>query len=235
MDGTKNATLGNFKIVKLEVTCTTSNLILSDSTINFLVKGVKTNEYTLQYYVNTIQELHKISSSANISYNKTGIDINSNGQVNYTFSSPGVYSIFVRASHKTNTSIISDWKQYNVIVSQNYTGAPLPIVTDIANEAQNCDTTTLFNFAVYPGNGGNTEIISYLSDDVSTLYDNEFKTASYTNIQSTDSISKAFTTYNEFHNLTSEGEQRYLGIKLSINGETYILKSFKYRSLNDTI
>ena len=235
MDGTKNATLGNFKIVKLEVTCTTSNLILSDSTINFLVKGVKTNEYTLQYYVNTIQELHKISSSANISYNKTGIDINSNGQVNYTFSSPGVYSIFVRASHKTNTSIVSDWKQYNVIVSQNYTGTPLPIVTDIASEAQNCDTATLFNFAVYPGNGGNTEIISYLSDDVSTLYDNEFKTASYTNIQSTDSISKAFTTYNEFHNLPPEGEQRYLGIKLSINGETYILKSFKYRSLNDTI
>lgn len=235
MDGTKNATLGNFKIVKLEVTCTTSNLILSDSTINFLVKGVKTNEYTLQYYVNTIQELHKISSSANISYNKTGIDINSNGQVNYTFSSPGVYSIFVRASHKTNTSIVSDWKQYNVIVSQNYTGTPLPIVTDIASEVQNCDTATLFNFAVYPGNGGNTEIISYLSDDVSTLYDNEFKTASYTNIQNTDSISKAFTTYNEFHNLPPEGEQRYLGIKLGINGETYILKSFKHRSLNDTI
>lgn len=235
MDGTKNATLGNFKIVKLEVTCTTSNLILSDSQISFLVKGVKTNEYTLQYYVNTIQELHKISSSANISYNKAGIDINSNGQVNYTFNSPGVYSIFVRASHKTNTSIVSDWKQYNVIVSQNYTGAPLPIVTDIASEAQNCDTATLFNFAVYPGNGGNTEIIGYLSDDVSTLYDNEFKTASYTNIQSTDSTSKAFTTYNEFHNLPPEGEQRYLGIKLSINGETYILKSFKYRSLNDTI
>ena len=235
MDGTKNATLGNFKIVKLEVTCTTSNLILSDSQISFLVKGVKTNEYTLQYYVNTIQELHKISSSANISYNKAGIDINSNGQVNYTFNSPGVYSIFVRASHKTNTSIVSDWKQYNVIVSQNYTGTPLPIVTDIASEVQNCDTATLFNFAVYPGNGGNTEIISYLSDDVSTLYDNEFKTASYTNIQNTDSISKAFTTYNEFHNLPPEGEQRYLGIKLGINGETYILKSFKYRSLNDTI
>lgn len=235
MDGTKNATLGNFKIVKLEVTCTTSNLILSDSQISFLVKGVKTNEYTLQYYVNTIQELHKISSSANISYNKAGIDINSNGQVNYTFNSPGVYSIFVRASHKTNTSIVSDWKQYNVIVSQNYTGTPLPIVTDIASEVQNCDTATLFNFAVYPGNGGNTEIISYLSDDVSTLYDNEFKTASYTNIQNTDSISKAFTTYNEFHNLPPEGEQRYLGIKLDINGETYILKSFKYRSLNDTI
>ena len=235
MDGTKNATLGNFKIVKLEVTCTTSNLILSDSQISFLVKGVKTNEYTLQYYVNTIQELHKISSSANISYNKAGIDINSNGQVNYTFNSPGVYSIFVRASHKTNASIVSDWKQYNVIVSQNYTGTPLPIVTDIASEVQNCDTATLFNFAVYPGNGGNTEIISYLSDDVNTLYDNEFKTASYTNIQNTDSISKAFTTYNEFHNLPPEGEQRYLGIKLGINGETYILKSFKHRSLNDTI
>ena len=57
MDGTKNATLGNFKIVKLEVTCTTSNLILSDSTVNFLVKGVKTNEYTLQYYVDKAKEI----------------------------------------------------------------------------------------------------------------------------------------------------------------------------------
>lgn len=214
-----------YHLIKLGISCQDESLILANNTVNFKVTGTSSDTtYKLQYVAKTIQELDNVRSVTLA----TPVVI-TNGKVSITLQNPGSYEILARAICDTNPDIVSDWIQLNVLAIEGYQGTPLAAVGNIATDIENCDSAQLFTALVHPSNGGSTQIESYLSDGVYDLFNNKFKTGSYSNLQQSDKdIEESFYSYNEFPQLSSSGATRILGLTVNIGNKDYKVKSLSY-------
>ena len=214
-----------YHLIKLGISCQDESLILANNTVNFKVTGTSSDTtYKLQYVAKTIQELDNVRSVTLA----TPVVI-TNGKASITLQNPGSYEILARAVCDTNPDIVSDWIQLNVLAIEGYQGTPLAAVGNIATAIENCDSAQLFTALVHPSNGGSTQIESYLSDGVYDLFNNKFKTGSYSNLQQSDKdIEESFYSYNEFPQLSSSGATRILGLTVNIGNKDYKVKSLSY-------
>lgn len=214
-----------YHLIKLGISCQDESLILANNTVNFKVTGTSSDTtYKLQYVAKTIQELDNVRSVTLA----TPVAI-TNGKASITLQNPGSYEILARAICDTNPDIVSDWIQLNVLAIEGYQGTPLAAVGNIATAIENCDSAQLFTALVHPSNGGSTQIESYLSDGVYDLFNNKFKTGSYSNLQQSDKdIEESFYSYNEFPQLSSSGATRILGLTVNIGNKDYKVKSLSY-------
>ena len=214
-----------YHLIKLGISCQDESLILANNTVNFKVIGTSSDTtYKLQYVAKTIQELDNVRSVTLA----TPVVI-TNGKASITLQNPGSYEILARAICDTNPDIVSDWIQLNVLAIGGYQGPPLAAVGNIATAIENCDSAQLFTALVHPSNGGSTQIESYLSDGVYDLFNNKFKTGSYSNLQQSDKdIEESFYSYNEFPQLSSSGATRILGLTVNIGNKDYKVKSLSY-------
>ena len=214
-----------YHLIKLGISCQDESLILANNTVNFKVIGTSSDTtYKLQYVAKTIQELDNVRSVTLA----TPVTI-TNGKASITLQNPGSYEILARAICDTNPDIVSDWIQLNVLAIEGYQGTPLAAVGNIATAIENCDSAQLFTALVHPSNGGSTQIESYLSDGVYDLFNNKFKTGSYSNLQQSDKdIEESFYSYNEFPQLSSSGATRILGLTVNIGNKDYKVKSLSY-------
>lgn len=214
-----------YHLIKLGISCQDESLILANNTVNFKVTGTSSDTtYKLQYVAKTIQELDNVRSVTLA----TPVVI-TNGKASITLQNPGSYEILARAICDTNPDIVSDWIQLNVLAIEGYQGTPLAAVGNIATDIENCDSAQLFTALVHPSNGGSTQIESYLSDGVYDLFNNKFKTGSYSNLQQSDKdIEESFYSYNEFPQLSSSGATRILGLTVNIGNKDYKVKSLSY-------
>ena len=214
-----------YHLIKLGISCQDESLILANNTVNFKVTGTSSDTtYKLQYVAKTIQELDNVRSVTLA----TPVVI-TNGKASITLQNPGSYEILARAVCDTNPDIVSDWIQLNVLAIEGYQGTPLAAVGNIATDIENCDSAQLFTALVHPSNGGSTQIESYLSDGVYDLFNNKFKTGSYSNLQQSDKdIEESFYSYNEFPQLSSSGATRILGLTVNIGNKDYKVKSLSY-------
>ena len=214
-----------YHLIKLGISCQDESLILANNTVNFKVTGTSSDTtYKLQYVAKTIQELDNVRSVTLA----TPVTI-TNGKASITLQNPGSYEILARAICDTNPDIVSDWIQLNVLAIEGYQGTPLAAVGNIATAIENCDSAQLFTALVHPSNGGSTQIESYLSDGVYDLFNNKFKTGSYSNLQQSDKdIEESFYSYNEFPQLSSSGATRILGLTVNIGNKDYKVKSLSY-------
>ena len=214
-----------YHLIKLGISCQDESLILANNTVNFKVTGTSSDTtYKLQYVAKTIQELDNVRSVTLA----TPVVI-TNGKASITLQKPGSYEILARAICDTNPDIVSDWIQLNVLAIEGYQGTPLAAVGNIATAIENCDSAQLFTALVHPSNGGSTQIESYLSDGVYDLFNNKFKTGSYSNLQQSDKdIEESFYSYNEFPQLSSSGATRILGLTVNIGNKDYKVKSLSY-------
>lgn len=214
-----------YHLIKLGISCQDESLILANNTVNFKVIGTSSDTtYKLQYVAKTIQELDNVRSVTLA----TPVVI-TNGKASITLQNPGSYEILARAVCDTNPDIVSDWIQLNVLAIEGYQGTPLAAVGNIATAIENCDSAQLFTALVHPSNGGSTQIESYLSDGVYDLFNNKFKTGSYSNLQQSDKdIEESFYSYNEFPQLSSSGATRILGLTVNLGNKDYKVKSLSY-------
>ena len=214
-----------YHLIKLGISCQDESLILANNTVNFKVTGTSSDTtYKLQYVAKTIQELDNVRSVTLA----TPVVI-TNGKASITLQNPGSYEILARAVCDTNPDIVSDWIQLNVLAIGGYQGTPLAAVGNIATAIENCDSAQLFTALVHPSNGGSTQIESYLSDGVYDLFNNKFKTGSYSNLQQSDKdIEESFYSYNEFPQLSSSGATRILGLTVNLGNKDYKVKSLSY-------
>ena len=214
-----------YHLIKLGISCQDESLILANNTVNFKVTGTSSDTtYKLQYVAKTIQELDNVRSVTLA----TPVVI-TNGKASITLQNPGSYEILARAICDTNPDIVSDWIQLNVLAIEGYQGTPLAAVGNIATAIENCDSAQLFTALVHPSNGGSTQIESYLSDGVYDLFNNKFKTGSYSNLQQSDKdIEESFYSYNEFPQLSSSGATRILGLTVNLGNKDYKVKSLSY-------
>lgn len=221
-----------YHLIKLGISCQDESLILANNTVNFKVTGTSSDTtYKLQYVAKTIQELDNVRSVTLA----TPVVI-TNGKASITLQNPGSYEILARAVCDTNPDIVSDWIQLNVLAIEGYQGTPLAAVGNIATDIENCDSAQLFTALVHPSNGGSTQIESYLSDGVYDLFNNKFKTGSYSNLQQSDKdIEESFYSYNEFPQLSSSGATRILGLTVNIGNKDYKVKSLSYNPTTGSV
>ena len=221
-----------YHLIKLGISCQDESLILANNTVNFKVTGTSSDTtYKLQYVAKTIQELDNVRSVTLA----TPVVI-TNGKASITLQNPGSYEILARAICDTNPDIVSDWIQLNVLAIGGYQGTPLAAVGNIATAIENCDSAQLFTALVHPSNGGSTQIESYLSDGVYDLFNNKFKTGSYSNLQQSDKdIEESFYSYNEFPQLSSSGATRILGLTVNIGNKDYKVKSLSYNPTTEAV
>ena len=221
-----------YHLIKLGISCQDESLILANNTVNFKVTGTSSDTtYKLQYVAKTIQELDNVRSVTLA----TPVVI-TNGKASITLQNPGSYEILARAVCDTNPDIVSDWIQLNVLAIEGYQGTPLAAVGNIATAIENCDSAQLFTALVHPSNGGSTQIESYLSDGVYDLFNNKFKTGSYSNLQQSDKdIEESFYSYNEFPQLSSSGATRILGLTVNIGNKDYKVKSLSYNPTTEAV
>lgn len=221
-----------YHLIKLGISCQDESLILANNTVNFKVTGTSSDTtYKLQYVAKTIQELDNVRSVTLA----TPVVI-TNGKASITLQNPGSYEILARAICDTNPDIVSDWIQLNVLAIEGYQGTPLAAVGNIATDIENCDSAQLFTALVHPSNGGSTQIESYLSDGVYDLFNNKFKTGSYSNLQQSDKdIEESFYSYNEFPQLSSSGATRILGLTVNIGNKDYKVKSLSYNPTTGSV
>lgn len=221
-----------YHLIKLGISCQDESLILANNTVNFKVTGTSSDTtYKLQYVAKTIQELDNVRSVTLA----TPVTI-TNGKASITLQNPGSYEILARAICDTNPDIVSDWIQLNVLAIGGYQGTPLAAVGNIATAIENCDSAQLFTALVHPSNGGSTQIESYLSDGVYDLFNNKFKTGSYSNLQQSDKdIEESFYSYNEFPQLSSSGATRILGLTVNIGNKDYKVKSLSYNPTTEAV
>ena len=221
-----------YHLIKLGISCQDESLILANNTVNFKVTGTSSDTtYKLQYVAKTIQELDNVRSVTLA----TPVVI-TNGKASITLQNPGSYEILARAVCDTNPDIVSDWIQLNVLAIEGYQGTPLAAVGNIATAIENCDSAQLFTALVHPSNGGSTQIESYLSDGVYDLFNNKFKTGSYSNLQQSDKdIEESFYSYNEFPQLSSSGATRILGLTVNLGNKDYKVKSLSYNPTTGSV
>ena len=221
-----------YHLIKLGISCQDESLILANNTVNFKVTGTSSDTtYKLQYVAKTIQELDNVRSVTLA----TPVVI-TNGKASITLQNPGSYEILARAVCDTNPDIVSDWIQLNVLAIEGYQGTPLAAVGNIATAIENCDSAQLFTALVHPSNGGSTQIESYLSDGVYDLFNNKFKTGSYSNLQQSDKdIEESFYSYNEFPQLSSSGATRILGLTVNLGNKDYKVKSLSYNPTTEAV
>lgn len=221
-----------YHLIKLGISCQDESLILANNTVNFKVTGTSSDTtYKLQYVAKTIQELDNVRSVT-----LAAPVVITNGKASITLQNPGSYEILARAICDTNPDIVSDWIQLNVLAIEGYQGTPLAAVGNIATDIENCDSAQLFTALVHPSNGGSTQIESYLSDGVYDLFNNKFKTGSYSNLQQSDKdIEESFYSYNEFPQLSSSGATRFLGLTVNIGNKDYKVKSLSYNPTTEAV
>ena len=221
-----------YHLIKLGISCQDESLILANNTVNFKVTGTSSDTtYKLQYVAKTIQELDNVRSVT-----LATPAVITNGKASITLQNPGSYEILARAICDTNPDIVSDWIQLNVLAIEGYQGTPLAAVGNIATDIENCDSAQLFTALVHPSNGGSTQIESYLSDGVYDLFNNKFKTGSYSNLQQSDKdIEESFYSYNEFPQLSSSGATRFLGLTVNIGNKDYKVKSLSYNPTTEAV
>lgn len=236
-DDTENtqvsAESNTYHLIKLSIKVNTDSLILANNTVQFKVEGTSSSsEYVLQYAAETLETLNSVSRCNLKSDTPTIV----NDNVSITLSVPGSYEILARAICKTNQDIKSEWIQVNALATSGYSNVPLITVGDIATDIENCDSAQLFKVLIYPSNGGNAEVISYLADDVEDLQDSKFKTGVYSSLQQNDAnIEEPFYAYNEFSMLPEGGTSKFLGLSVISQGVEQQIKSLRYNAITNQV
>lgn len=200
--------------------------------VSYNISGIPEGEtsYNLSYYAIPIETAQGITtgSSINTQASKISIAANStNCSINLS-NVPGVYLIYARLQN-SDATITSNWLQTNIVnITQDYSGQALIGANNITSQFINCDTSKLYDVSVISGAGGSVAVKSYISNTTSNVISdsNLYKTNSYENLSSQDGEQNlSVWSYNELNNVTAN-TNRYLGIQLVIQGNTYTLKRF---------
>lgn len=218
------------KVIKLNLNYVQDQVVYGK--VTYEISGVPEGDsnYNLSYYAIPIETAQNITTGTSITTSASTIEISANStncNINIG-NTPGIYLIYARLQNSSET-ITSDWLQTNVInITDVYTGEALIGVNNITSQFLNCDTSKLYDISVISGSGGSVAIKSYISSTTSNVIsdNNLYKTNSYENLSPQDQRQDlSVWSYNELTNV-QENTNKYLGIQLIIQGNTYTLKRF---------
>lgn len=216
------------KVIKLNLEYNQDQVVYGK--MSYDISGIPEGEsnYSLNYYIYSIEEVQKFNTASNIAIPPSSIPIqasSNNCSINLGNTS-GVYLILARLQN-SDASITSNWLQINIInTTSDYTGQALIGVNNVTSQFVNCDTSKLYNVSVIAGAGGSVALKSYISTTTANVISdsNLYKTNSFDNLSSQDARQDlSIWSYNELTNI-SENTNRYLGIQLIIQEKAYILK-----------
>lgn len=155
-----------FTLRKLELSYKGLSLIRTPILTNINLEGTmgeNLENYTLQYYIDTVKSLESQELTSGTQSNQITLDL--------TGISEGAHNVFVRAKNKANltSNYIQISFMYQASENSKLTDA-IAMVTEVPDEISNCNLSKFFKVVTTDKLSGNIEIVALKSSNQGNIY-----------------------------------------------------------------